>query len=63
MLGCIAEAHSDAVTVDHRELEDARWFSRSEVKAALEAPTPDLVLPPPMAIAHHLIRRWALMET
>jgi len=63
MLGCIAEAHSDAITVDHRELEDARWFSRNEVKAALEAPTPNLVLPPPMAIAHHLIRRWALMET
>ena len=63
MLGCIAEALSDAVTVDHRELEDARWFSRNEVKAALEAPTPELVLPPPMAIAHHLIRRWALMES
>jgi NAD+ diphosphatase len=44
--------------IDTNELESADWFTRDEVKAALEAPTPRLGVPPPLAIAHHLIRAW-----
>jgi NAD+ diphosphatase len=60
MIGCFAEARSRAVAVDRTELEDARWFSRDEARAMLERRHPDgLAAPIPMAIAHHLIKRWA----
>jgi len=58
MLGCVANAASSEIRVDHSELEEADWFTRDEVRAALDAPTPRLAVPPPMAIAHHLIREW-----
>jgi len=61
MIGCFAEAESRAVTVDRAELEDARWFEREEARALLERRHPDgLMAPIPMAIAHHLIKRWAI---
>jgi NAD+ diphosphatase len=63
MLGCSAEAVTRAITVDKSELDEADWFTRDEVRAALAAPTPRLALPPPMAIAHHLIRAWVEGET
>ena len=64
MIGCFVEARGRAVTVDKVELEDARWFSRDEVRAMLEKRHPDgLAAPIPMAIAHHLIKAWAAVET
>ena len=60
MIGCLGEALGEALTIDHEELEDARWFSRDEVARMLDRSHPDgLLTPPPMAIAHHLIRAWA----
>ena len=60
MIGCFAEARGRAVKVDHVELEDARWFSRDEAVALLEKRHPDrLAAPTPVAIAHHLLKRWA----
>ncbi len=60
MIGCIAEATSTAITIDRTELEDARWFTRAEVQAALAGAHPDgVICPPPMAIAHGLMRAWA----
>ena len=59
MLGCTARAVTRAIRIDSAELEEADWFTRDEVCAALAAPTPRLAVPPPMAIAHHLIRAWA----
>ncbi|MEW6271654.1 MAG: NAD(+) diphosphatase [Thermodesulfobacteriota bacterium] len=60
MLGCVAEALTEDVVVDRHELEDARWFTREEVRAALAGGTPQLALPPPLAIAHQLARAWAV---
>jgi NAD+ diphosphatase len=59
MLGCRAEALTEGIRIDREELDDARWFERAAVRAALAGPTPALALPPPLAIAHHLIRAWA----
>ena len=60
MIGCRGEAVSDALTLDRDELEDARWFGKDEVRLMLERRHPgELTTPPPMAIAHHLIRGWA----
>jgi NAD+ diphosphatase len=59
MIGCHAEALSSDLTVDRTELEDARWFSREEVAVMLMRRHPQgLTTPPPVAIAHHIIRAW-----
>jgi NAD+ diphosphatase len=69
MLGCVAQAESEAIAIDPAELEEARWFSRDALRQASRseprasevhkggAPRA-LTLPPPFAIAHHLIRAW-----
>jgi NAD+ diphosphatase len=59
MIGCHAEALTDDITVDAAELEGARWFGRDEVALMLLRRHPDgLGTPPPVAIAHHIIRAW-----
>ena len=63
MIGCFAEAESRKLEIDQVELEDARWFSRDEAIALVERRHPDsLTAPTPMAIAHHLLKRWAYKE-
>ena len=59
MIACIGEAQDDAITIDVHELEDARWFSRDDVRRAL-ARDPDAPFgaPPPYAIAHTLLTAW-----
>jgi len=59
MIGCLGEALAEELTIDFEELEDARWFSREEAASMLERRHESgLITPPPMAIAHHLIRAW-----
>jgi NAD+ diphosphatase len=59
MIGCHAQALSQEIKVDKQELEDARWFTRDEVVLMLQRRHPDrLTTPPPVAIAHHIIRAW-----
>jgi NAD+ diphosphatase len=59
MIGCHARATSSAITVDREELEDARWFTREEVVLMFRGEHPEgISIPPPIAIAHHIIRHW-----
>jgi NAD+ diphosphatase len=60
MIGCFAHAATEEVRLDDDELADARWFSREEVRRAVESPSETLTLPGPIAIAHHLLRDWAI---
>ena len=61
MIGCLARAVNRDITIDVAELEDARWFSRAECKLILAGKHPARVTsPPPMAIAHHLLKAWAM---
>jgi NAD+ diphosphatase len=62
MIGCFAEATSFDLAIDKTELEDAQWFSRDEVLASIAGAGPFL-MPPPMAIAHHLVKAWAKLNT
>ncbi len=59
MIGCHAEALGDELTIDRTELDEAGWFTRAEVEAAMrgdeDAP---FIAPPPQAIAHHLLKWW-----
>lgn len=60
MIGCIIEALDEDLVVDRAELEDARWFAREEVRLMLAGRHPGrLFCPPPMAIAHHLVKAFA----
>ena len=60
MIGCFAQAQSTAITIDKTELEDARWFTRTEVADMLAGTHPDgLTAPMPYAIAHHLLTAFA----
>src|SRR5437763_1423091 len=59
MIGCHAQATSTDITVDREELEDARWFTRDEVVQMFGGEHPEQIsIPPPIAIAHHIIRAW-----
>lgn len=59
MVGCHAEADGDALTIDTNELDDARWFTRSEIAGALAGDLDASFLPPPKAaIARTLLERW-----
>ena len=59
MIGCHAEAKSDTIVIDRSEIEDARWFDRKELALMLDRRHPDgLTTPPPVAIAHHIIRDY-----
>ena len=52
MLGFTARADHPNVVLDQNELEDARWFSREDLR------TGEIVFPPPFSLANHLITRF-----
>ncbi len=56
MLGFIARAVSTTISVDDDEIEDARWFTRAELRAEAEAGR--VVLPGPISISRALIEQW-----
>jgi NAD+ diphosphatase len=59
MIGCRARALDERLTVDFTELDDARWFTRAEVAAALAGEENAAFLPPPrFAIARTLLDDW-----
>lgn len=63
MIGALVHADDPALTIDHTELEDARWFTRSQVAEAIEASLRGengaaFNAPGARAIAHHLLRWW-----
>jgi len=59
MIGCHATALTDEITVDRTELDDARWFTRAEVAAAVAGEGEAAFSPPPpRAIARQLLNWW-----
>ena len=62
MIGCHAEADSTDIAMDNEEMTDVQWFDRAEVLLALEGKSEKLLVPGPIAIAHHLIKAWAYGE-
>ncbi|MDT0342559.1 NAD(+) diphosphatase [Streptomyces litchfieldiae] len=56
MLGFVARATGSELRVDGEEIEEARWFSRDELRAAMESGE---VLPPSgVSIAARLVELW-----
>lgn len=59
MIGCYAEAISIEINIDPQEMQDVRWFSRTEAAAMLDAgPQAQYFAPVSGAIAHRLLRDW-----
>jgi NAD+ diphosphatase len=56
MMGFTAKAKSNKITIDRNELQDARWFSREEIRDNLSKGL--MRLPSKASIAHDLIRAW-----
>ncbi|MBA8802447.1 NAD+ diphosphatase [Nocardioides ginsengisegetis] len=56
MLGFIGRAESTDIRVDEDEIEDARWFTRAEMKAGAEDGS--LVLPGGVSISRSLVEHW-----
>jgi len=50
MLGFVAHAKDDTIRIDDDELEDARWFSREQIRSP-----EDIFIPPPYSLANQMI--------
>ncbi|GAB4080300.1 NAD(+) diphosphatase [Modestobacter muralis] len=58
MLGYVARATDLDLQIDDDEIEEARWFSRDELRSG----TGPQALPPNVSIARHIIDRWVAGE-
>ena len=58
MLGCAAEAETDAIAIDPAELEDARWITREDMADVMAGANPEVRGARAGSIAHFLIRNW-----
>ncbi len=56
MLGFRAETAGTAIRVDAEEIAEAAWYSRADLKQAIEAG--DLAMPPSLSISRWLIETW-----
>jgi NAD+ diphosphatase len=56
MLGFLGRAVSAEITVDGREIHDARWFTRAQLRAGAEEGS--LVLPGGVSISRSLVEHW-----
>jgi len=62
MLGLMLEAVTTEITIDPKELEDAKWYTRDDVRAVLDGTGQAFMCPPRQTIANQLLRHW-LSET
>ncbi len=61
MIGCFAESLTRELVVDANELAEAIWMPKATARAlVLGERVEGLWVPPAIAIAHHLIKAWAL---
>ena len=59
MIACHSFTDEPAITIDTTELDEADWFTRAEVIAAMAGDEDArFIAPPPFAIAHHLLKWW-----
>jgi NAD+ diphosphatase len=59
MIGLIAEVEDDEGTPDQTELSEIRWFTRAQARDLLAGKIEGAFCPPPLAIAHQLLKSWA----
>ena len=62
MIGLLAEVEDEEGAPDQTELSEVRWFTRAEARALLAGQVEGVFCPPPLAIAHQLIKAWAEVD-
>ena len=62
MVGLILEAENFEITLDKNEIDEARWITRAEAREIISGQHAELFCPPKMAIAHHILKTWALRD-
>ncbi|KAA3439199.1 NAD(+) diphosphatase [Rufibacter hautae] len=60
MVGFTAEVESTNLQIDPEEIEQARWFTREELKDLVA--TGEIKLPPALSISYRLIQDWLTSE-
>ncbi|MEA2197793.1 MAG: diphosphatase [Solirubrobacteraceae bacterium] len=63
MLGFEASSDGAEPTAGDGELEDVRWFTLEDARAALRGESRELELPPRVSIARQLIERWVAAQS
>ena len=60
MMGCFANAETTKINLDPDELEEARWFTRTQIREMVNSwqDQSKLRMPAPLAIAHQLAAAW-----
>lgn len=58
MIGMHLQADTREIIIDPEEIEDARWFSKAEVRQIMDNTHPQVYAPPPLAIAHFVMKAW-----
>lgn len=58
MVGVILHAENEDVTIDEKEIEDAKWFSKDEARQIMSGQHPEYYAPPELAVAHHILKVW-----
>lgn len=58
MIGCYGHATSAEITIDPKEIEDAKWVSREDIMDAWANRTSTMIAARKGAIAHFLIKNW-----
>lgn len=59
MIGLFADVSSDNAIPDGTEIEEVRWLTREEARAALDGTHPDVLAPSILGISRHLLHAWA----
>jgi NAD+ diphosphatase len=62
MVGLLIPADSEEISVEQDELEAAWWITREEARQMLAGAHPRFYCPPPLAVAHHILKAWAERE-
>lgn len=60
MLAFTARALSADISLNDKELDDARWFSRTELEAAVGRG--EVLAPPSVSVAHRLLKAWYVQQ-
>jgi len=58
MMGLVCQAKNTEITLDTKELADARWFTKDVVRGVFAGTDKTFICPPPFTIAHQLIKVW-----
>lgn len=58
MMGVTCTAEAENIVLDKAELEEAKWYSKDQVKAVFAKESDIFMRPPKFTIAHQLLQHW-----